>query len=76
MKKNTGTNSLFGIHFVETQYGFEWGGVEVARLTSNKKTGWVALEIKTDKIYLQIYVTKTGKVSITNPEGKEWEELK
>lgn len=76
MKKNTKTNSLFGIYFLETKFGFKWGGVEVCRLMSDKKTGLVGLEIKTDKIELHIYVTKTGKLSITNPEGKEWRELK
>lgn len=53
-----------------TQFGFTWGPVQVERLHSDLKKGFVYLGIQTPK-YLRsqgkeigIYVTKTGKVRI------------
>ncbi len=56
-----------------TQYGFEWGPVEVERGFSDDKKGWVMLLVKTRKYphSMQVYVTKTGKVRVFSA-GKEW----
>lgn len=52
--------------FEKTPYGFKYGPLEVTRLCSDTKAGWVILELKTPKTEkkspIQIYVTKTGKV--------------
>jgi hypothetical protein len=57
--------------YEEILYGFKYGAVEVTRLTSDDKKGWVVLGVKTPKTEIQIYVTKTGKVRI-HEDGKEW----
>lgn len=56
-----------------TQYGFDWGPVQIERWCSDEKKGWVVMGIKTPKYKtgLQIYVTKTGKIRIYDG-GKEW----
>jgi len=59
------------IHYVETLYGFEWGAAKVKRCCSDDKKGWALLLIETPKTALQIYVTKTGKVRVTDGLG-EW----
>ena len=63
------------IHYKETPYGFEWGAAKVERAFSDKNRGWVTLTIETP-LYnnyksLQIYVTKTGKIRISDTRG-EW----
>ena len=65
------------IHYKETQYGFEYGAVEVMRSCSDKKRKWIILNIKTKKQHFQIYVTKTGKVRIWNmKKGRTGKEVK
>lgn len=60
------------MHYQETQYGFEYGAAKIERLHSDEKTGAVVLGVKTPKgQYWQIYVTKTGKVRVFAPGGKE-----
>jgi hypothetical protein len=62
------------VHYKETTYGFEYGSATISRITSDEKKGWVVLGIKTPKYdtgELQIYITKTGKVRIFDPNG-EW----
>lgn len=63
-------------HYETTQYGFNWGPVEIERHCSDKKKGWVIFGVKTKKKTLQVYVTKTGKVRVYNYYGKEMVELK
>jgi hypothetical protein len=53
------------IHYKETAFGFEFGAASVCRCCSDEKKGWVVFEVKTPKGAIDIYVTKTGKVSIT-----------
>lgn len=61
------------INFSEIKYGFKWGAAEVTRLFSNPaRPGSVTLGIDTDKVQLQVYVTKTGKVRIHDRRGREW----
>lgn len=60
------------IHCFGTDYGFEYGCVEVTRMMSDDKKGWVVIGLKTPKEDIQIYVTKTGKVRIHNKEGIEY----
>ena len=52
--------------FKETQFGFEWGPVEVERTCSDDAKGWVLLVVKAAKHQngIQLYVTKTGKVRV------------
>ena len=59
------------IHYAETKYGFDWGAAKITRCFSEPKKGWVTLIVETPKVTLQIYVTKTGKVRITDSIG-EW----
>lgn len=56
-----------------TQYGFEWGPIEVTRGFCDEKKGTATLIIRTKKHPhgLQVYVTKTGKVRVFDEE-KEW----
>lgn len=63
------------MHYAETKYGFDWGAAKVTRCFSDGKRGWVTLLLETPKHKdgksLQIYVTKSGKVRITDARG-EW----
>lgn len=60
------------LHFAETKYGFEFGAAKVTRITSDEKKGWVLIGVETPKNkHVQIYVTKTGKVRISDERG-EW----
>lgn len=59
------------IHYAETQYGFDWGVAKITRCFSDSKKGWVTLVVETPKHNIQIYVTKTGKVRISDATG-EW----
>ncbi len=67
------------IHYAETKYGFDWGAVKIERCFSDSKKGWVVLCLETPKHQrgnsLQIYVTKTGKVRISDAHG-EWLKIK
>jgi hypothetical protein len=67
------------IHYAETQYGFDWGSAKIWRCVSDKKKGWVVLFLETPKHQhgnqVQIYVTKTGKVRISDATG-EWRKAK
>jgi hypothetical protein len=63
------------MRYEETRYGFNYGAADVERVASDEKKGWVALRIKTPRKSLQIYVTKTGKVRVSDERtGKEWRE--
>lgn len=53
------------IDFKQLDYGFKYGDASVQRLASDKKKGWIVLELETSKQAFQIYVTKKGKVKIT-----------
>lgn len=63
------------MHYAETKYGFEWGSAKISRVFSDEKKGWITLAIDTPKYKgneaLQVYVTKTGKVRISDKSG-EW----
>lgn len=63
------------IHYEETKCGFEFGSAKIERWISDKEKGWVVLGLGTPKYYsdqaIQIYVTKTGKVRISDSRG-EW----
>ena len=62
------------MHYKETAYGFEFGSAKVSRLISDEK-GWVVIGLETPKHTdgkeIQIYVTKTGKVRVSDSRG-EW----
>jgi hypothetical protein len=57
--------------YEETTYGFKYGAAEVTRCCSDDKKGWVVIGLRTDKVVIDIYVTKTGKVRI-HSGGMEW----
>lgn len=66
------TQRSLKVHYALTQYGFEYGAVKIDRLCSDEKKGWVAIGVATKKHErIQIYVTKTGKVRISDERG-EW----
>ena len=48
--------------------GFAYGGATVERVSANKKTGAVTLQILTEKRKLTIEVTRTGKVRVFDGE--------
>ena len=52
------------IFFEHTSYGFKYGALEVSRECSDDKKGWVAIRLSTDKIDLDVYVTKNGSIRI------------
>lgn len=64
------------MEFKEIDYGFKWGPAEITRVCSDEKRGWIILSIKTKKYPygLQVYITKTGKVRVHSPNGKEWKQ--
>ena len=53
-----------------TDYGFAWGALEVERVASDAKKGWVVIGLDTRRAKVQVYATKTGKVRIYL-DGKE-----
>ena len=57
------------IHYEETTCGFEYGSLKITRIHSDKKKKWVVIEARTPKANIQIYVTKTGLMTI-HPKGK------
>ena len=60
------------IKYEETDYGFNYGCAEVSRMCSEDKKGWVLFRVDTPKDNaIQIYVTKTGKIRISDKNG-EW----
>jgi hypothetical protein len=64
--------TMRGIRYASSKYGFEWGAAKIERLFSDEKEGWVTLGLTAPKTELQIYVTKTGKVRIHSADGREW----
>lgn len=63
------------INFRHTQYGFNWGAAKIIRCCSDSKKGWVVFRVETPKHGIQVYVTKTGKVRISDASG-EWTKAK
>lgn len=63
------------MHYKETKYGFEYGAAKISRCCSDEKKGWIVLSLETPKhkeiAGLQIYITKTGKIRISDLHG-EW----
>lgn len=59
------------VSFAEIPYGFQWGAAKVTRVASDERRGWAVLSVKTPKQELQLYVTKTGKIRVHDPDG-EW----
>ena len=63
------------IYYAETLFGFDWGAAKITRCFSDSRKGWVTLLVETPKHTIQIYVTKTGKVRISDATG-EWRKTK
>jgi hypothetical protein len=53
------------IHFKETEYGFEFGAMEVVRIYSDEEKG-VLIEIRTPKNLLTVRATKTGHLRVSD----------
>jgi len=53
-----------------TQYGFEWGAMDVERMCSDEKKGWVFLAVKSPRQHIEIYCTKTGKLRVYRKKKK------
>lgn len=60
------------IPYSDDQYGFTYGAAQVSRCMSDKKKGWVLLQVTTPKQGIDIYVTRTGKIRVYNVSGSEW----
>jgi hypothetical protein len=54
------------IHYATTAYGFEWGAAKIIRISSDQNKGWVVIGLRTPRKELQIDVTRTGKIRISN----------
>jgi hypothetical protein len=55
-----------------TRHGFKWWGMQVDRISSDKIKGWAVLGLKTNKTTghgIQIYVTLTGNIRISDEQG-------
>ena len=59
------------IPYEELEYGFRYGAAKVTRMCSDEKKGWITLVVETPKQSIQIYVTKTGKIRVSDADG-EW----
>lgn len=56
-----------------TEYGFKWGPVTVSRYCCDERKGWVCIGVETKKHTghnaIHIYITKTGKITMTCAKG-------
>ncbi len=59
------------VDLIKTEFGFKYGSAEVTRIASDPQRGCVVIEIKSPKKWIQVYVTKTGKMrAFTNGKKK------
>ena len=58
------------IYYKPTAYGFEWGSASIDRLCSDEKNGWVYLGVQTKKQWIELYITKTGKIRVYEKRRK------
>ena len=61
------------VHYEETKYGFQYGAARIERLWSCEKRKWIMLGVETEKMAVDIHVTKTGKIRVFDRGGPEWE---
>jgi hypothetical protein len=63
------------LHFITTNFGFEWGPVGIERACSDDKRGCVVLLLKTKKYPkgIEMYVTKSGIVRFASESGSWFE---
>lgn len=54
--------------FESTRYGFQWGPAEVTRIHSDDQFG-VVMEIKSGRGSIQVRVTPTGLIRVTDARG-------
>lgn len=52
------------MRYEETQYGFNYGPIEIERVCSDEEKGSVVILLRTKKQRVQVYVTKTGKIKL------------
>lgn len=60
--------------YADIPCGFAWGPVNVIRVTSDEKSGWVVLAIDTKKNHLELRITKTGHIRINEFYYSNWED--
>lgn len=58
-------------HYINTQYGFEYGALKIERTCSDEKQGWVYVSISSAKKRVSVYATKTGKMRFFDETSKE-----
>ena len=61
--------------YKEIPYGFTYGSAKVERIASDENRGWAAIGITTPKAHMIVFVTKTGKIRISDDNG-EWQKPK
>ena len=59
------------MHYNETRFGFEWGAARVSRAMCDARQGWVVIDLETPRQILQIFVSRAGRVRISDSRG-EW----
>lgn len=59
------------MHYKHTQYGFEYGALNISRCCSDDKQGWVYVTLETPKKRVDVYATKTGKIRFFDENSKE-----
>jgi len=60
------------MRYEETKYGFNYGALDIERTCSDEKKGWIVITLRTKKISIQVYVTKTGKIRLHDECGREF----
>jgi hypothetical protein len=58
------------IHYRESEFGFEYGSARVTRLASDEKTGAVVIRVASPKSWVDVYVTRTGKIRVFTRQGE------
>lgn len=54
-----------------TDYGFTWDNVTVERTVSDDKKGWKVVTVKTPRGRVELYITKTGLIRVSEERIKE-----
>lgn len=54
-----------------TDYGFTWDNVTVERTVSDDKKGWKVITVKTPRGRVELYITKTGLIRVSEERIKD-----
>ena len=58
--------------FEELPCGFRYGAATIERVMLDTKRGIAVIRIKTDRHEIDVHITRSGKIRVFDPEGKEW----